>query len=93
MSNKNKQQTPTPPQDRFVIVPTQKTFVFKKGTPPEQMDEEVNKWIDNKMLNNQQPMMGKMCCNHATGEIMYSYIYPVKRKVTTVEPTEKTKVN
>lgn len=92
MSSKNKQQTP-PSQDRFVIVPTQKTFVFKKGTAPEEIDKVVNEWIEGKILNNQQPMMGKMSCNHATGDIIMTYLFPVKRKATTVPPTEQNKVN
>lgn len=58
-----------------INIPTQKTFRFNAKHTPEKIDEEINEWLEKTTRDGKPAMLGKMSCNHATGDIFYVFMF------------------
>lgn len=58
-----------------ISIPTQKTFKFSGGKSAEKIDEEINAWLEKTTRDGMPAMLGKVSCNHATGEMYYIFMF------------------
>lgn len=72
---------------KFKLVATQKTFIFKKGlfenkqSFAERVDKEVNPWLLLRSNDGTPATLGKVSCNHKTGEMFYIFLYSRKIEI------------
>ena len=75
--------SPEPKKEDNIVIPTQKTFKFWFWTSQEKIDAEVNKWLEETTRAGRPPMLGKVCSNILTGQIIYVFMF------STVKPKKK----
>lgn len=54
---------------------TQKTFMFPRTTDANAIDTEINEWLLDQAKKGEPAMLGKVCSNHNTGDVIYVFLY------------------
>lgn len=75
--------------EKTIPVVRQKTFCFAGTQDAKQNDTEVNNWIQEQTIKKQPPFLGKVCCNHDTGDIIYVYMFTEQVKVMVPKEVKK----
>lgn len=58
-----------------ITVPTQKTFIFGLGDNQDKIDKEINEWLTEMAKKGTAPLLGKVSCNHPTGDMYFVFMY------------------
>jgi hypothetical protein len=75
MENKTNQAASTEPKKETIVIPTQKTFKFWFWVSQEKIDAVVNKWLEDNTRGGRPAMLGKVCSNILTGQIIYVFMF------------------